>query len=156
HDMKRTSLIDSLKRINGRARSTDTEESVPAPNDELFAAYQWNLPNIATLRGWQLSKGSEAVKVAVIDTGVDLDHPDLVGRLAEGINFVDENSPPEDDVGHGTHVAGIIAATVDNVEGVAGISWYNQVIPVKVLDHTGAGSTYDVARGIIWATDAGA
>ena len=149
-------LTNGIKRTSGQSRAQSDEESTFAPNDELFAAYQWNLPNIGTLKGWQLGKGSEAVKVAVIDTGVDLDHPDLAGRLAEGINLVDENAPPEDDVGHGTHVAGIIAATVDNYEGVAGMSWYNQVMPIKVLDHTGAGSTYDVARGIIWATDNGA
>ena len=70
--------------------------------------------------------------------------------------IVDKKAPPEDDVGHGTHVAGIIAASVNNGEGVAGLSWYNKIMPVKVLDSSGAGTTYSVAKGIIWATDHGA
>ncbi|MFS1513507.1 S8 family peptidase [Chengkuizengella sp. SCS-71B] len=126
------------------------------PNDILYDPYQWNLPNIDTLNGWNLSKGSDQITVAVIDTGVDLNHPDLQGQLLEGANFVDEGSQPLDDVGHGTHVAGIISALVDNSEGIAGMSWYNKIIPIKVLDSTGAGSTYAVAQGVIWATDQGA
>jgi subtilisin family serine protease len=94
--------------------------------------------------------------VAVVDTGVQSDHPDLQGRLVKGMNIVDPSSPPEDDVGHGTHVAGIIAAQVNNNEGVAGLTWFTKIMPVKVLDSTGAGSTYSVAKGIIWATDHGA
>ena len=67
-----------------------------------------------------------------------------------------KEAEPDDDVGHGTHVSGIIGATVNNSEGVAGMSWYNKIMPVKVLDSSGAGSTYSVAQGIIWATDHGA
>ncbi len=126
------------------------------PNDVLFQRYQWNLPITKTLQGWHLGKGSENVKVAVIDTGVDLNHEDLQGHLLKGVNFVDENEAPQDDVGHGTHVAGVISALVNNVDGVAGMTWYNRIIPVKVLDQTGAGSTYTVAKGIIWAVDHGA
>ncbi|NDI33703.1 S8 family peptidase [Chengkuizengella sediminis] len=126
------------------------------PNDILYDPYQWNLPNIDTLNGWDLSKGSNQIIVAVIDTGVDLNHPDLQGQLLEGANFVDEEAQPLDDVGHGTHVAGIISAKVDNSEGIAGMSWYNKILPIKVLDSTGAGSTYAVAQGVIWATDQGA
>ncbi|XID95357.1 S8 family serine peptidase [Paenibacillaceae bacterium WGS1546] len=131
---------------------------VPAivPNDTLYSQYQWNLPEIATETGWNFSKGNPEVVVAVLDTGVQLDHPDLKGRLVQGVNIVDPSSPPEDDVGHGTHVAGIVAAEVNNSEGVAGMTWYTKVMPVKVLDSTGAGSTYSVAEGIIWATDHGA
>jgi subtilisin family serine protease len=94
--------------------------------------------------------------VAVVDTGVQSDHPDLKGRLVKGVNIVDPGSPPEDDVGHGTHVAGIIAARVNNREGVAGLTWYTKIMPVKALDSTGAGSTYSVAQGVIWAADHGA
>lgn len=126
------------------------------PNDALYSQYQWNLPSIETEKGWNVSKGSEKVLIAVLDTGVQLDHPDLKGKIAKGTNLVDEASPPDDDVGHGTHVSGIIAASVNNGEGVAGLSWYNKVLPVKVLDSSGAGSTYSVAEGIIWATDHGA
>jgi type VII secretion-associated serine protease mycosin len=132
-----------------------TNESVE-PNDMLYAKYQWNLPAIETIPGWDVTRGSEDVVVAVIDTGVDMNHPDLEGRTTEGINIVSQQSKPLDDVGHGTHVAGIISALVNNREGVAGISWYNKIMPVKVLDETGAGTTYSVAQGIIWAADHGA
>jgi subtilisin family serine protease len=133
----------------------DAAGDVFVPNDLLYGAYQWNLPAIETERGWALSRGSDDIVIAVLDTGVQLDHPDLKGRITEGINLVGEGGP-EDDVGHGTHVAGIIAATVNNGEGVAGLSWRGRIMPVKVLDSTGSGTTYSVAEGIIWATDHGA
>ncbi|MFB9280035.1 S8 family peptidase [Cohnella cellulosilytica] len=132
------------------------EEQALIPNDTLYSEYQWNLPEIATETGWRVTKGSPDIVVAVLDTGVQSDHPDLKGRLVQGVNIVDPSSNPEDDVGHGTHVAGIIAAEVNNNEGVAGMTWYTKIMPVKVLDSTGAGSTYSVAEGIIWATDHGA
>jgi subtilisin family serine protease len=126
------------------------------PNDVLFEPYQWNLPIIDTIPGWAISTGHEDVIVAVVDTGVDLEHDDLRGRLAEGMNFVSPGDAPSDDVGHGTHVAGVISAVVNNAEGVAGMTWHDRVMPIKVLDATGAGSAYAVAQGIIWATDNGA
>ncbi|MDF2927089.1 MAG: peptidase [Paenibacillaceae bacterium] len=128
-----------------------------APNDALYSRYQWNLPIIETLQGWGIDRGSEDVQVAVVDTGVDLNHPDLKDHLREGINITTQGkTPPEDDVGHGTHVAGVISALVNNGEGVAGMTWYNPVLPVKVLDASGSGSTYAVAQGVIWAADHGA
>lgn len=126
------------------------------PNDTLYGQYQWNLPEIATERGWNVTRGKQDIIVAVVDTGVQLDHPDLKGRLVKGTNIVDPSAQPEDDVGHGTHVAGIIAAEVNNNEGVAGMTWYTKVMPVKALDNSGAGTTYSVAEGIIWAADHGA
>ncbi|CAM4263857.1 S8 family peptidase [Paenibacillus tarimensis] len=141
---------------NTRTGETSSRDISPIiPNDALYYQYQWNLPVIETEKGWQLSKGNEQVTVAVLDTGVQLDHPDLTGKLEEGLNIVSE-TPPEDDVGHGTHVAGVIAANVNNSEGVAGMTWNNKVMPVKVLDSSGSGTTYSVAEGIIWATDHGA
>lgn len=137
---------------------TEGEQAVPAaPNDRFFAEYQWNLPAIETERGWSLTRGSKDVIVAVVDTGVQADHPDLRGQLLTGYNAVGGGkAEPFDDVGHGTHVAGVIGALVNNAEGVAGISWYNKILPVKALDATGVGTTYTVAEGIIWATDHGA
>lgn len=134
---------------------TETNEEI-VPNDALYSEYQWNLPSIEAEKGWKVSKGDEQVIVAVLDTGVQSNHPDLAGKLLEGTNLVDEDKDPDDDVGHGTHVAGIIGAAVNNGEGVAGVSWYNKIMPVKVLDSSGAGSTYTVAQGIIWAVDHGA
>lgn len=132
------------------------EPQAIVPNDTLYPEYQWNLSQIQTELGWNWNRGSQDVIVAVIDTGVQSDHPDLQGRLVEGKNFIDPSKPPEDDVGHGTHVAGIIAAQVNNNEGVAGLTWYTKIMPIKVLDSSGAGSAYAVSEGIIWAADHGA
>ncbi|MGF9912101.1 S8 family peptidase [Paenibacillus ehimensis] len=130
--------------------------AVITPNDSLYRRYQWNLPQIETEAGWNVSKGSTDVIVAVVDTGVDLNHSDLRDHLISGFNAIQPGARPADDVGHGTHVAGVIGALVNNNLGVAGMSWYNRIMPVKVLDSSGAGSTYAVAQGIIWATDHGA
>jgi len=126
------------------------------PNDTLYYQYQWNLPMIQTEMGWGVSRGAEDIEIAVIDTGVDLDHPDLQGRLAEGYNVITEGNNPDDDNGHGTHVAGVIASQTDNDEGIAGITWFNRVIPIKVMGEDGYGSSFNIAKGIIWATDHGA
>ncbi|WP_251548641.1 S8 family peptidase [Neobacillus muris] len=125
-------------------------------NDTYYSGYQWNLPAIGTEDGWNITRGSKNVKIAVVDTGVDLDHPDLAGRLIEGYNAVDDNNNPDDDNGHGTHVAGIIASKTNNGEGVAGITWYNPIMPVKVMNSDGSGGSFDVAEGIRWAVDHGA
>ena len=84
------------------------------PNDNLYQRYQWNLPLIETVQGWQLSRGANDVIVAVVDTGVDLQHPDLQGQLLPGYNVISGNNNPQDDVGHGTHVTGVISALVNN------------------------------------------
>ncbi|QUL53611.1 peptidase S8 [Paenibacillus tritici] len=142
--------------LTNDAASENTGANVITPNDLLFSTYQWNLPAIETAQGWNLSKGSKEVVVAVVDTGVQANHPDLKGQLLTGYNAITNSSTPDDDVGHGTHVAGIIGALTNNQEGVAGISWYNKILPVKALDNSGAGTTYSVAEGIIWAADQGA
>lgn len=139
-----------------KAKADDGNAQVIVPNDTLYGKYQWNLPEIATERGWNVTRGRDDVIVAIVDTGVQSDHPDLKGRLVQGTNIIDPSKPPDDDVGHGTHVAGIIAAEVNNNEGIAGMTWYTKIMPVKALDSSGAGTTYSVAEGIIWATDHGA
>jgi thermitase len=126
------------------------------PNDLLYSRYQWNLPAIDTEAGWTLSRGKKGVTIAVIDSGVDLDHPDLVRRLQTGYNVFTENNVPEDENGHGTHVAGIIASQPNNHEGVAGITWFNPIMPIKALNADGYGTSFDVAKGIRWAVDHGA
>lgn len=126
------------------------------PNDILYPDYQWNLPMIGTEIGWEITRGSEEVTIAVIDTGVDLHHPDLAGRLVEGRNILAENDNADDDNGHGTHVAGIIASQTNNREGIAGMTWFNKIMPIKVMNAEGSGTSFDVANGIMWATDHGA
>ncbi|WP_127533027.1 S8 family peptidase [Paenibacillus kobensis] len=147
---------DAKQKNKKAAKAKSAVGQTIIPNDVLYREYQWNLPSIETEKGWNVGRGSDSVIVAVLDTGVQGDHPDLKGKLVRGTNIVTEGDYPEDDVGHGTHVSGIIAASVNNGEGVAGLSWYNKIMPVKVLDSSGAGSTYSVAQGVIWATDHGA
>lgn len=150
-----------LYMTNETAGANDTSflndgDTPEIPNDLLFSEYQWNLPIIEANRGWKLTKGSNDVIVAVVDTGVDINHPDLKGKLLKGYNVINPNKEPLDDVGHGTHVAGIISAKVNNNEGIAGMMWGGKLLPVKALDSTGSGTTYSVAQGIIWAVDQGA
>jgi thermitase len=107
-------------------------------------------------RAWDTSRGSAQVTVAVVDTGVDPGQPDLRGAVVGGANFVAPSAPPVDDRGHGTAVAGIIAARSNNLQGMAGICWFCSVMPVKVLDASGSGDDTAVAAGIVWAADHGA
>lgn len=133
------------------------QNQVEFPNDLLYhEQYQWNLPVIHTEAGWDITRGDEHIIIAVVDSGVDLNHPDLRRRLTNGYNVLENNDFPDDDNGHGTHVAGIIASETNNREGVAGITWYNKIMPVKAMSAEGYGTTFDVAKGIIWAVDHGA
>ncbi|WP_306009106.1 S8 family peptidase [Bacillus sp. MMSF_3328] len=127
------------------------------PNDLLYREkYQWNLPAIDIEKAWDISKGDEDIIIAVVDTGVDIDHPDLRRRLMKGYNVMQNSSDFDDDNGHGTHVAGIIASETNNGEGIAGITWNNRIMPVKAMGSKGYGYTFDIAKGIIWAADHGA
>ncbi len=125
------------------------------PNDP-FYSLQSNLSAINAEEGWQYFTGSSGMIVAVIDTGIDLTSADFAGRLVEGYDFVNYDSTPMDDNGHGSHVAGIMAATGNNEFGIAGLDWSAKIMPVKVLDSTGHGSDLNVYRGILYAVDHGA
>ncbi len=124
------------------------------PDDPLFIN-QYGLLAIHAPQGWDLNTGSSTVTIAIVDSGVDLGHPDLAGKLVSGIDIVNGDTIPQDDTNnsHGTHVAGIAAALTDNAIGVAGVSWGARIMPVKVLNAFGGGSTSNVALGIIWAAD---
>ena len=125
------------------------------PNDPDWSL-QYGLVNIRAPQGWDLSRGSSSVTIAIVDTGVDLNHLDLVGKLVAGYDFVNNDANPQDDNGHGTHVAGIAAASTNNALGVAGVSWGARIMPVKVLNATGGGTYANTATGVIWAVDHGA
>lgn len=116
---------------------------------------QWAWGKIQAYDAWGITTGSTGVKIAVVDTGIDSAHPDLPS-LAPGVNFVTKGDPPEDDNGHGTHVAGTIGALTNNARGVAGLNWSISLVPVKVLDASGSGTYSAVANGITWAADNGA
>jgi thermitase len=127
------------------------------PNDPYFlSGDQWGMNRIEAPAAWDITTGSDSVTVAILDTGVDLFHPDLSGKLVSGYDFANEDSNPQDDHGHGTHVAGIAAAKTDNGTGVAGLSWGAKIMPVKVLDDYGNGEYLHVAAGITHAAENGA
>lgn len=109
----------------------------------------WGITAFDLPKAWRLSKG-EGVKVAVLDSGCDLDHPDLVDNLLPGRNFIDPRKEPWDDNQHGTHVSGIIAAQNNDI-GMVGVAPEAKIIPVKVLDAKGNGRLEVVAQGIRWA-----
>ena len=125
------------------------------PNDPQWPD-QWGLRTMGFPRAWDVSRGSKSVVVAVLDTGVDASHPELKGALVPGRDIVHSDDNPADDNGHGTAVAGIVAARGDNGIGIAGACWACLVMPVKVLGADGTGTTSDVAAGVIWAADHGA
>lgn len=120
---------------------------------------QWNLWAVRGPRAWDaLHAAAAEVLVGVVDTGADLSHPDLAGRLAQGgVNLVREGEVPQDDNGHGTHVTGLVAAATDNALGVASISFNRvRVLPVKALDRQGTGDVATVARAVATCAQAGA
>ena len=104
--------------------------------------------NQGARRPGNLTTGSAQVVVAVVDSGIDLTHPEFAGRLLPGFDYVQWNTQPQDEYGHGTHVAGIIAASGDNGTGVAGLGWQVKILPLRVLDQNGSGSASSVASAI--------
>jgi serine protease len=125
-----------------------------AVNDPKTAG-QYSLDQMRVRDAWSITKGGSGV-VAVLDTGVMANHPDLAGRVLAGYDFVNNDTNAADDNGHGTWVAGIIAAKANDGYGIAGISWTDKVLPVKIMDREGTGSTADLLAGINWAADHGA
>lgn len=153
------------------------------PNDEHFAD-QWALNNLGqnggkakadidAVRAWSKTQGSEEVVIAVLDTGVDYTHPDLISNMwirpdgigpytdaqlgtiddSRGFNAADNASDPMDENGHGTHCAGIIGAEGDNEIGIAGVNWKVQIMPLKFLGRSGFGSTKNAIEAINYAID---
>jgi len=116
---------------------------------------QWYVSDTNFDKAWDRVKRKTSVKVAVIDSGVDGAHPDLKGKILNGYDFVNNDTDTSDDHGHGTFVAGIIAASANDI-GIKGLYEHAQIIPVKVIDENGLGTYEDVSKGIIYASDNGA
>src|SRR4051812_13234658 len=155
----------------------DTTTTLPTvaptyPTNSKFGQ-EWGLNNpgnvdIDAPEAWSVTTGSRSTIVAVIDTEIDLTNPKLVSRLwvnpaastprhpMYGWNFVANNGNVQDQNGHGTHVTGVIAATGSNGQGVAGIDWHAQIMPLKILDSTGSGSLDAAVTAVYFAVQHGA
>jgi subtilisin family serine protease len=122
--------------------------------------YQWALDRIGAEQAWTVARGEGQI-VAVIDSGVDLAHPDLVDRLFRrdgvvvGMDYIDGDAP-QDELGHGTMVSGVIAASTDNGIGIAAVAPAALIMPIRVLDAEGKGDLADVEDAIDWAVANGA
>jgi subtilisin family serine protease len=143
------------------------------PNDPRLSL-QWGLDTINAYEAWDITRGNHSVVVAVLDTGIDWNHPDLEPNMwtdadgYHGYNFIDNNRMPMDDnvnsydengiwipgtyTYHGTHVAGVVGAAIDNNEGIAGVAQI-RLMAVKVMNESGEGTDSTVASGIRWAVD---
>ena len=129
-------------------------EALGSPDDALFGN-QWNMVKVQAPQAWEVTTGSSSINIAILDTGVDQDHPDLASKIISNVNFSGSNTT--DDIhGHGTHVAGIAAASTNNGLGVAGLGYDTTIMNVKVLSDTGSGTYSGLAAGIVWAADNGA
>lgn len=163
-------IIESSPNMNARSRRAHTERVVAQSpnhvrrasafptNDPTWNYDWWNGQHTITrsVESWPILGQGDGVVVAVIDSGVNASHPDLAGQTVAGWDFVDSDADPSDPFGHGTHVAGIIAATADNGVGIVGIMPKAKIMPLRVLDKNGSGSDATIAKAIIWATDHGA
>ena len=146
---------------HGEVNFAEVDASVSGaylPTDPAFDQSEmvYGLAKIQAQTAWNYTTGSADVVVAVVDTGIKLDHPEFAGRLTAGHDFVNDDDTPDDDTGHGTHVAGILAAGMDNGVGMAGVCAHCMLMPVKVLGAGNVGSWSDLAQGILYATDHGA
>ena len=146
---------------NGTVTYAEVDHVVSAtytPEDPDFGddMMSYGLHDVEALQAWDIVTGSHEIVIAVIDSGILLAHPEFDQRLVDGYDFVNDDSMPDDDSGHGTHVAGIIAAALDNGEGVAGVCPQCLLMPVKVLNANNLGSWSQLAQGILFAVDNGA
>ena len=146
----------------------DADVDVAEPNPILAAAAmrsgdvdprraeQWGLDRIHAAQAWATTTGSPDVVIAVVDTGVDAQHPDLAGAVLPGYSVLTQEATTQDDHGHGTALAGVVAARLDNGEGGAGVCPDCRVLPITALDSDGIGTMADVAAGAMYAVDHGA
>jgi len=168
HDVLGTQLIGSKRNMRRMLkhyqRLYEIEYAEPnylfqssyKPNDPYFEPYQYGLQQVSAPAAWDVTQSAPTVKVAVVDTGVQLKHRDLAGKLASGHDFVGGDETPDDSNGHGTHVAGIAAAATNNALGVSGMAPLATIVPVRVLDGSGSGTLEQVAQGVIYAAQQGA
>jgi subtilisin family serine protease len=123
---------------------------------------QYALDRVQARQAWDITEGDEGTVIAIVDTGVDLNHPDLKDKLLPGFSALKEKDDSHgqtkggDDNGHGTHCSGIAAGIGNNGLGISGMAIKNKILPVRVLGGAGSGSLFSIAKGIEWAGDHGA
>ncbi|MBM7855196.1 subtilisin [Desulfohalotomaculum tongense] len=152
-DMPDVLAVEDNVRIKLRPVKIDGKWPYFGTFDEGDQLIPWGIAKIGAHKVWEVSRGKK-IKVAVIDSGVDLDHPDLRGNIKGGVNILEPAEKPDDDNGHGTHVAGTIAAE-DNNKGVIGAAPTVNLYAVKVLDRSGEGSLVDIIKGLEWCINNG-
>ncbi|MFZ5828342.1 MAG: S8 family serine peptidase [Bacillota bacterium] len=130
-------------------------QAVGTPNDP-GVTQQWAWGKIQAYAAWDVAQGSSSTVIAIVDTGIQLNHPDLDAKIVPGYDFVSGDSQADDGHGHGTHVGGSAAAETNNATGGAGTCPGCSLMPVRVLDNNGSGTLANVANGITWAADRGA
>jgi thermitase len=126
------------------------------PNDPyVLSGDDWHLAKIQAPQAWDVTTGLPNIVVALLDSGINAQHPDLIGRVLPGYDFVSNRADTTDDFGHGTAIGGVVVAAGNNGLGVAGVAYGCSVLPVKVMDATGFASYSCIAQGIQYAVDRG-
>lgn len=148
----RLPVEETLARFSGRVWiENDRRVSVHATAQKSISPEKgipWGVQQVKAPLAWSTTTGHR-IKIGVIDTGVDFSHPDLRHSLARGINLLNRSMLPHDDNGHGTHIAGTIAAA-NQVQGMIGIAPRAQIYPVKAFDNNGSAFVSDIILGIDW------
>ena len=149
--------VAALLAKNPHIKFAELDRTLPAAataNDPYYGI-AWQLPKIGVPTAWDSSTGQNVV-IAILDTGVNGNHPDLAGRLVPGWNFYDNNSNTSDVQGHGTAVAGAASADTNNGVGVASVAGGAYIMPVRIADATANATGSMIAQGLTWAADHGA
>ena len=148
----------AMLQVAGSTAAEPDVRAAVAPGDPLRSR-QWALERVSFERAWTVTRG-EGVVVGIVDSGVDATHPDLAGQVLPGWTFTGagftSHAGQTDVAGHGTHVAGIVAARAGNGTGVSGVAPGARILPVRVFDEQGSGWASDIANGIVWVANRGA
>lgn len=156
----RRTLVTTTAASTATTASTTTTSTSPGsnvPNDPYFQD-QWSIINGNVQGAWDMGATGKGITIAVVDTGVALQHPDLKDNLVPGYNAITKSEAPganQDNNGHGTHVSGIAAAERNSV-GIVGVAYQAKIMPIKAIDSVGEGYDDAIADGIVWAADHGA